>query len=108
MKRALSFFLAAGFFASLTACDYRNTPGKDPQVSQDFTVGMPARSTETDRDSISHGDEAYTPIGKGSAKDMQTSDQAAIEGSPNNPSSPNVSVPKGNNAEVQSTARKAD
>ncbi|QJX45619.1 hypothetical protein HMJ29_01180 [Hymenobacter taeanensis] len=104
MKRALFLLLATGLFTSLTACDYRNTPGKDPQVSQDFTVSTPARATETNRDSISHGDEAYTPIGKGSAQDQQTSAQAGLEGSPSNPGSPNVTVPEGN-SEVRGTAR---
>ncbi|TGD78738.1 hypothetical protein [Hymenobacter wooponensis] len=106
MKRALSLLLATGLFASLTACDYRNTPGKDPQVSQDFSTAMPARATESNRDSISGGDEAYTPIGKGSAKDQQTSAQAGLEGSPSNPGSPNVNLPKGNQ-ETQGTTRSA-
>lgn len=104
MKRFLSLFVAAGLLSSLAACDYSNTPGKDPQTTQDFSTYQKARPAETDRDSISHGDEAYTPIGTGSAEDQKKSTDAAIEGQPNNANSPVGNMPT-DNAEVRSTTR---
>ncbi|GAB2767358.1 hypothetical protein HNQ93_000018 [Hymenobacter luteus] len=104
MKRLLSLALASGLLASLTACDYRNTPGKDPQASQDFSTYQKARPTETMTDSVSGGDEAYTPIGTGSANDQKTSVDAAIEGQPNNAGSPVGDMPSGNE-EVKATSR---
>lgn len=104
MKRLFSLLLATGLLASLTACDYRNTPGKDPQASQDFSTYQKARPAETMRDSVSGGDEAYTPIGTGSANDQKTSTDAAIEGQPNNANSPVGNMPA-NNSEVQATSR---
>ncbi|WP_045687214.1 hypothetical protein [Hymenobacter sp. AT01-02] len=104
MKRAFSFFVAAGLLATLPACDYNNTPGKDPQASQDFTEAPKARSTETNLDSISGGDEAYTPIGKGSAADQKTSNQAGLDGSPGSPNSPNNTLPE-QNQEARGTSR---
>ncbi|MBX0292905.1 hypothetical protein K3G63_20855 [Hymenobacter sp. HSC-4F20] len=103
MKRLL-LLLTSGLLVSLTACDYNNTPGKDPQVSQDFSTYRKASATETNRDSVSGGDEAYTPIGTGSAQDQKTSTDAALEGQPNNANSPVGDMPATNN-EVKSTTR---
>ncbi|WP_139920284.1 hypothetical protein [Hymenobacter sp. DG01] len=104
MKRFLPLLAAGALMASLTGCDYRNTPGKDPQVSQDFSTYQKARPIETMRDSVSGGDEAYTPIGTGSAQNQKTSVDAAIEGQPNNAGSPVGDMPSGN-SEVQATTR---
>lgn len=104
MKRAFALLLSTGLLTTLAACDYNSTPGKDPQVNQDFTEAMPARSTEISRDSISGGDEAYTPIGTGSANDQKTSVDAGLEGAPKNAGSPASDIPT-DNAEVRSTTR---
>lgn len=93
MKRLLTFALGAALATAFTACDYNNTPGKDPQASQDFTNAPKARATETNLDSISNGEEAHTPIGTGSAADQKTSTDAALEGAPNSPSSPTSTMP---------------
>ncbi|RSK23901.1 hypothetical protein [Hymenobacter metallilatus] len=104
MKRLLSLTLAAGLATALTACDYNNTPGKDPQASQDFSEAPKARATETDLDSISSQQEVNTPVGTGSAADQKTSTDAALEGAPNSPSSPTSTMPS-NSSEGNASAR---
>ncbi|MFD2786422.1 hypothetical protein [Hymenobacter rubripertinctus] len=106
MKRLLSFALVAALTAalaaSLTACDYNNTPGKDPQASQDFTNAPKATATETNLDSISGSQEVHTPIGKGSAADQQTSVDAALDAAPGN--SPTSTMPQ-TNTEARASTR---
>lgn len=102
MKCLLSLGLLAALAASLTACDYNNTPGKDPQASQDFTDAPKATATETDLDSISGSQDAYTPIGKGSAADQKTSPDAALDAAPGN--SPTTTMPQAN-PEAQASTR---
>ncbi|UPL47983.1 hypothetical protein [Hymenobacter sublimis] len=104
MKRIFPLFFAAGLLSSLASCDYSNTPGKDPQTTQDFSTYQKARPAETNRDSVSNGDEAYTPIGTGSAEDQKKSTDAALEGQPNNANSPVGDMPS-DNTEVKSTTR---
>lgn len=104
MKRSFLFLLLGGLLTTFTACDYTSTPGKDPQASQDFTRAPKARATETNLDSISGGDEAYEPIGKGSAADQKTSADAGLQSAPGNANSPVSTMPQ-NNTETQSTTR---
>ncbi|TYZ14329.1 hypothetical protein FY528_00960 [Hymenobacter lutimineralis] len=104
MKRLSALLLTVAATASLAACDYNNTPGKDPQASQDFTEAPPARKMETERDSINGQQEAHTPIGTGSAADQKTSADAALEGSPSNPNSPATTLPK-ESAQQRGSAR---
>ncbi|SNC74564.1 hypothetical protein SAMN06265337_2433 [Hymenobacter gelipurpurascens] len=104
MKRPILLLALSGLLTTFTACDYNNTPGKDPQASQDFTQAPKARATETNLDSISGGDEAYEPIGKGSAADQKTSADAGLQSSPSNPTSPTSTMPQ-NNTETKSTVR---
>ncbi|MBT9391546.1 hypothetical protein KLP40_00105 [Hymenobacter sp. NST-14] len=100
MKRFLSLSLLAALTACLTACDYNNTPGKDPQASQDFTNAPDATATETDLDSISGNQDAYTPIGKGSAADQRTSPDTTL----NAGTSPTTTMPQ-TNPEVKASTR---
>jgi hypothetical protein len=105
MKRTTSLLLALGLGAALTACDYSNGPGKEPQAgSQDFTTAPPATANETNRDSISGGQEVHTPIGKGSAADQKTSADAGLQSAPGNASSPVNKMPQ-ESPEARSTAR---
>jgi hypothetical protein len=103
MKRPFLFLLLGGLLTTFTACDYNKTPGKDPQASEDFTNAPKARATETDLDSISGGDEAYEPIGKGSAADQKTSADAGLQSAPGAPGSPTSTMPQ-NNTETQGKA----
>jgi len=96
--------LLAGTLATLSACDYNKTPGKDPQASQDFSEAPKARATETDLDSISSQQEVNTPIGKGSAADQKTSPDAALDAAPGNPNSPTSTMPE-SSPEARSTTR---
>lgn len=105
MKRTLSFLLALGLASAFTACDYSNGPGKEPQAgSQDFTDAPPATANETNRDSISGGQEVHTPIGKGSAADQKTSADAGLQNAPGNATSPTNTMPQ-ESQEARSSAR---
>lgn len=104
MKRLSLLLLPALLLASLSACDPRNSPGKDPQRSQDFTNAPEARATETDLDSISGGQEVYEPGGVGSAADQQTSVDAGLNAAPSNANSPTAGQPE-QPTEPQGTAR---
>jgi hypothetical protein len=104
MKRLLPFALAAVLTSVFSACDYNNTPGKDPQASQDFTEAPKARATETNLDSISGQQVVTQPQGTGSAADQKTSVDAALEGTPNSPSSPASTMPS-NSTEANASAR---
>ncbi|AHJ98643.1 hypothetical protein [Hymenobacter swuensis] len=104
MKRLLPLLLAGAFAATLTACDYNKTPGKDQQASQDFSDAPKARATETDLDSISGEQVVKAPIGTGSAADQKTSADAALDAAPGSPASPTSSMPQ-SSPEAQSTTR---
>ncbi len=101
MNRLLSLCLLGTLGAALTACDYSNTPGKDTQFSQDFTNAPKATATETNLDSVSKSQDAYTPIGKGSAADQKTSVNSAIDAHQGN--SPVSSMPQTNTEAKAST-----
>ncbi|SET01296.1 hypothetical protein [Hymenobacter actinosclerus] len=103
MNRLFSFCLLATLGLGLTtACDYDNGPGKEPQFSQDFTNGPEATAADTDLDSVSQSQNAYTPIGKGSAADQKTSTNSAVEAAAG--TSPTGSMPQTND-EAKSTTR---
>lgn len=105
MTRTTSLLLALSLGAALTACDSTNSPGKDPQRSQDFTNAPPATANETDRDSLSGGQRVEKPIGKGSAADQKTSADAGLQSAPGNASSPVNNMPQ-ESPEARSTTRK--
>ncbi|SDX96453.1 hypothetical protein [Hymenobacter psychrophilus] len=95
MNRVFTFALLATLGLGLTtACDYENGPGVEPQFSQDFTNGPRATAADTDLDSVSRSQSAYTPIGKGSAADQKTSVNAAMDARPG--TSPTSSMPETN------------
>lgn len=102
MKRLLSLCLLATLGVALTACDYSDGPGKDTQFSQDFTDAPEATAAQTDLDSVSQSQDAYTPIGKGSAADQKTSVNAAMDANPG--TSPTSSMPA-TNPEAKATTR---
>ncbi|MCR5889084.1 hypothetical protein LRS06_15165 [Hymenobacter sp. J193] len=104
MKRLSALLLAVAASAALASCDYNNTPGKDPQASQDFTDAPPAQKNDTERDSVNGQQNTNTPIGEGSAADQKTSTDAAIQGSPNDPNSPVQNMPQ-QSAQQQGAAR---
>ncbi|ALD20395.1 hypothetical protein [Hymenobacter sp. DG25A] len=103
MKHLPHIVLALVAATALSSCDRSNSPGKDPQTSQDFTNAPPARSTDTNLDSVSKGQDAQTPIGTGSAADMKTSTDAARKGPPNDPSSPVQRMPSQSTEQQAST-----
>lgn len=95
MNRLLSLCLLGTLgTAALSACDYNNTPGKNTQFSQDFTDAPRATDADTDLDSVSQSQDAYTPIGKGSPADQKTSVNSALEANQGN--SPASTMPASN------------
>ncbi|TGE15164.1 hypothetical protein [Hymenobacter elongatus] len=77
MKLTQRFVLTAvlATAASLTACDRSRTPGEDRQNINDFSSAPPARTIETDMDSVNNQQNVQPPSGKGSAPDqMQSAD----------------------------------
>ncbi|NVO32749.1 hypothetical protein [Hymenobacter lapidiphilus] len=103
MNRTYSLCLMAALTLGLTtACDYDKGPGKEPQFTQDFTKGQEATAADTDLDSISQSQDAYTPIGKGSAADQKMAPDSALGASPS--TSPTSSMPQ-SNPEVKATTR---
>ncbi|NVO85970.1 hypothetical protein [Hymenobacter terrestris] len=103
MNRTFSLCLMAAIGLCLTtACDYDKGPGKEPQFSQDFTKGQEATAADTDLDSISQSQDAYTPIGKGSAADQQTASDSALGAAQRTP--PASSMPQ-SNSEAKATTR---
>ncbi|UOQ52651.1 hypothetical protein [Hymenobacter cellulosivorans] len=85
MKLTQRFVLAAvlGAAASLTtACDRAGTPGEDRQNINDFSTAPPARSIETDMDSVNGQQRAPEPGGIGSAADQAQSTDNALNSSP--------------------------
>jgi hypothetical protein len=85
MKLTQRFVLAAvlGAAASLTtACDRGGTPGDDRQNVNDFSTAPPARSIETNMDSINGQQNAPAPGGEGSAADQAQSTDNALNSAP--------------------------
>jgi hypothetical protein len=82
--------LLLGTTATLAACDRAGTPGTDRQNINDFSTAPPARRIETDQDSVNYQQNVQMPAGEGSAADMQTSTDAALNSAPsgNSASSP--------------------
>ncbi|UOG73707.1 hypothetical protein MTX78_16475 [Hymenobacter tibetensis] len=106
MKR-FPHLLALLAIASLSACDPQNSPGKDPQRSEDFSQNPPATANETDRDSISGGQRVEKPIGKGSAADQKTSGSDSYQAAPGDRSSPTSQMPT-NSEELKGNARETE
>ena len=103
MKRTPHLLLALliGATATLTSCDSRYAPGKDPQRVNDFDVSdaPPARTMEIYADSVNYRQNVQPPAGKGSAADMNTSVNAELENSPSG-NSANAMTPQGGNTSL--------
>ncbi|MCB2378338.1 hypothetical protein LGH70_12130 [Hymenobacter sp. BT635] len=85
MKLTQRFVLAAvlGAAASLTtACDRAGTPGEDRQNINDFSTAPPARTIETEMDSVNNQQNVQPPGGEGSAVDQAQSTDNALNSSP--------------------------
>ncbi|PJJ48124.1 hypothetical protein [Hymenobacter chitinivorans] len=90
MKLTQRFVLAAvlGAAASLTtACDRAGTPGDDRQNVNDFSTAPPARTIETNMDSVNGQQNAPEPGGVGSAADQAQSTDNALNSAPGGNSS---------------------
>ena len=56
----------------LTACDYKYSPGVNPQFKHGFTGTPGYTNADVNRDSVNYKQNVRQPIGKGSAADMAT------------------------------------
>ncbi|TGE23131.1 hypothetical protein [Hymenobacter metallicola] len=97
MKLTQRFVLAAvlGAAASLTACDRGGTPGEDRQNVNDFSTAPPARSIETNMDSVNTQQNVQPAGGEGSAADMSQSTDNAVNSSPGGSNSTAPQNPSG-------------
>jgi hypothetical protein len=66
-RPALALLLGAALATSLTACDYRWSPGKNPQFHNDFTNAPGWHNEDVNRDSINYKQRVTKPSGVGSA-----------------------------------------
>ncbi|TGE22456.1 hypothetical protein E5K00_19670 [Hymenobacter aquaticus] len=85
MKLTQRFVLAAllGTAAALTtACDRSRTPGEDRQNVNDFSTAPPARTIETNMDSVNGEQNVQPATGKGSAPDQMQSVDSGLESAP--------------------------
>jgi hypothetical protein len=82
----------------LTACDYKYSPGKNPQFKHTFNNPPGYTNADINRDSINYKQNVRQPIGKGSAADMAT---ASVDEQLN-------SAPSGKSTTPQSASGKLD
>ncbi|GAA3917462.1 hypothetical protein [Hymenobacter algoricola] len=92
MKLSQRVLLAGALLASapFTACDRAKSPGTDQQTTNDFSNAPPARTIETDMDSVNQQQTVTPPSGTGSAADQQ---QATNQGTATPPGGVNQSTP---------------
>jgi|GEM_PF-5692670 len=92
MKLSQRVLLAGALVASaaFAACDRDKTPGTDQQTTNDFSDAPPARTMETDMDSVNSQQTVTPPSGTASAADMQ---QATDQGTATPPGGVNQSTP---------------
>ncbi|RYU77133.1 hypothetical protein [Hymenobacter persicinus] len=92
MKLTQRVLLAGALAASATfaACDRARTPGTDQQTTNDFSDAPPARTIETNMDSVNNQQTVTPPSGTGSANDQQ---QATNQGTATPPGGVNQSTP---------------
>jgi hypothetical protein len=69
LRPALVLLLGASA-ALLTACDYKYSPGVNPQFKHNFTNPPGYTNADINRDSINYKQNVRQPIGKGSAADL--------------------------------------
>jgi hypothetical protein len=92
MKLSQRVLLAGALVASaaFTACDRDKTPGTDVQTTNDFSDAPPARTMETNMDSVNNQQTVTPPSGVGSANDQQ---QATNQGTATPPGGVNQPTP---------------
>ena len=72
LRPALAVLLGTSA-ALLTACDYKYSPGVNTQFEHGFNGQPGYTNADVNRDSINYQQNVHTPIGKGSATDIQSS-----------------------------------
>ncbi|MCC2547180.1 hypothetical protein LJY25_12040 [Hymenobacter sp. BT175] len=107
LTQRLLLAVVLGASATLAACDRAGTPGQDRQNVNDFSDAPPATSMEVNADSVNGGDEAYEPIGTGSAADQRQNVNSGVNhGNVNQPSPvPSNTPDNGSPAPVQGEGR---
>ncbi|QDA61226.1 hypothetical protein [Hymenobacter jejuensis] len=105
LTQRYSLTLLLGATASLAACDRANTPGTDRQNVNDFSTAPPARRIETDQDSVNGEQNVQMPAGKGSAADINTSTDAALNSAPSGSSATTPQSASGAPAAVNKTVQ---
>lgn len=71
LRPALALLLGASA-TLLTACDYKYSPGVNPQFKHTFTNPPGYTNADINRDSVNYKQNVRKPIGKGSAADLAT------------------------------------
>jgi len=72
LRPALALLLGIASATLLTACDYKYSPGVNTQFEHGFNGTPDYTNADVNRDSINYKQNVRTPIGKGSATDLQT------------------------------------
>lgn len=67
VRPVLAVLLLAGSATLLTSCDYKYSPGVNPQFKDGFSNPPGYTNAEVNRDSINYKQNVHTPIGEGSA-----------------------------------------
>ena len=78
IRPALALLLGAALAASLSSCDYRWSPGENPQFRHGFTNAPGWHNSDVNRDSINYKQRVEPAGGEGSAaaiKNGSTQDQ---------------------------------
>ena len=97
--------LAAAF--AFTACDNTKAPGKDPIYKTNIDAVPPATATVTDLDSVNRTEQAPAPIGKGSAADISSSTDAALNSAPGGQNATTPQTASGRPAKSATSSRTA-
>ena len=71
-RPALALLLGIASATLLTACDYKYSPGVNPQFEHGFNGTPTFTNADVNRDSVNYVQNVHAPIGKGSATDMKT------------------------------------
>jgi hypothetical protein len=66
-RLALALLPGLALAAALSSCDYRWSPGENPQFKHGFANAPGWHNADVNRDSINYKQEVHTPIGVGSA-----------------------------------------
>ena len=66
-RPALALLLGTALAASLSSCDYRWSPGQNPQFKHGFTNAPGWHKSDVDRDSINNQQRVEPASGEGSA-----------------------------------------